>query len=79
MIEKAIAMHRAGTAPANIGYRLGISADQVRKLLIEAGETVTPSIIHKFHPMWEMSDSDRRLAIAKRAANGARKALRAAR
>jgi hypothetical protein len=72
--KQIVSLWHEGVAPYDIGRKFGLTPNYVRAVLRAAGET-------EFEPqaygsqvdgIWSMSESDRRLAFAERAAQGAR-------
>lgn len=70
--QKIVTLHRAGSSPSSIGNYVGVTADYVRILLRELGETVPEHTDHHIAPMWDMDEERRREAIVRRASQGAR-------
>lgn len=69
--EKIVTLHRSGSSASSIANYVGVTADYVRILLRELGETVPERVDHHIAPMWDMDDDRRREAIARRASRGA--------
>lgn len=63
-----------GNTPAEIAVEAGMSEKQVRKILLDNGKSASVSI-GGVDSIWELEDNQRRVAFARRAQRGARKAL----
>lgn len=63
-----------GLTPEEISAEVGITANHVRKILLNNGEALSKSI-GGVDSIWELDEAQRRLAFARRAQRGARKAL----
>lgn len=77
--DQIVALRQAGRTPRQIAIELGCGASIVFKRLRAAGLTdgLRGPNTYKVDPIWETADEDkRRKAIAKRAAEGARRTLR---
>lgn len=71
-IARIIERSRRGELPSAIGSRYRIPAKSIRAILSLHGENVPEPNYDRAHAMWDMSEAERRIAVAKRAAQGAR-------
>jgi hypothetical protein len=73
MKARILYLHRMGKTPTAIGGRVGLTANFVRNVLVENGETLNEQKYHEnVDPMWATDDEQkRREAIIRRAARGA--------
>lgn len=73
--QRVVERHRAGAMAYDIANRLGLRVDEVRTILALEGIQSEESVDYgPVHPMWSMDEDRRRQAIARRAAEGARRA-----
>lgn len=63
-----------GSTPEEIASEVGMTASHIRKILLDNGEAASASI-GGVDSIWELEENQRRIAFARRAQRGARKAL----
>lgn len=63
-----------GSTPEEIAAEVGMTASHIRKILLDNGEAASASI-GGVDSIWELEENQRRIAFARRAQRGARKAL----
>jgi hypothetical protein len=75
--QRIIAMRLSGVAPYDIARKFGMTANYVRAVLREADVAAeTAAYGSDVDSIWSLPEEERRLAFARRAAEGARAALR---
>lgn len=74
MTPRILNLHAMGITNGEIGRRLGVGRNYVRRQLRAAGVEANPAFIHpnRQGPLWDLDEDRRRAAIARRAAQGAR-------
>lgn len=69
-----IQLRRGGMRPRDIAQKFGLQRNTVNRILSDAGVTSghVPNYADMVDRIWSLPDDERRIAIAKRAAQGAR-------
>lgn len=74
--RQIVMLYEEGTMPTEIGRRVGLRADMVRKILKNRGYVFDyKPPMQDADSIWDQSEEKRRLAIWERARQGARAAL----
>lgn len=75
--NRVVALGGQGVAPRDIAVRVGLPKNTVQRMLREAGlgsKQPVPLGL-QVDPMWDLDEDNRRAAIIRRAARGARRTL----